>query len=62
MTCVNSMGLRGLLLAAKACKQPGARLAVATLRPECRFVVEVSGFTSFIDCHETCEAALAGFV
>ena len=61
MTYVNSLGLRGLLLAAKACEQQSATLAVAALRPECRFVMEVSGFASFIDCHETCEAALAAF-
>ncbi len=59
MTYVNSTGLRALLLCAKACQQEGGRFAIAGLSPECRSVMDMSGFLSVIDYHETSEAAVA---
>ena len=32
---------------------------LCALQPECKSVMEVSGFLSMLDCHESCEAALA---
>ena len=59
MSYVNSTGLRALLLCAKICRQEGGKLAIAGLLPECRSVLNMSGFLSVIDYHETSEAALA---
>lgn len=61
MDYVNSSGLRALLLCAKACRQKAGKLAIAGLSPECRSVVDMSGFLSVIEYHETSEAAVAGF-
>ena len=55
---INSAGLRTLLICARTCRQVGGNLALAALRPQCRSVVYMSGFLSFIDLHETREAAL----
>ena len=57
---INSAGLRALLTCARTCRQEGGKLVLAALRPECRSVVSMSGFQSFIDLQETREAALAG--
>ena len=56
---INSTGLRTLLTCARTCRREGGKLVLAALRPECRSVVSMSGFLSFIDCRETPEAALA---
>ena len=59
MDYVSSAGLRVLLIGARKCQQGGGKLAIAALKPECRSVMEMSGFLSIIECHETSEAALA---
>ena len=59
MEYVSSAGLRVLLIGARKCQQGGGKLALASLKPECRSVLEMSGFLSIIDCHESSEAALA---
>ena len=56
---INSAGLRTLLICARRCRQEGGTLALAALRPQCRSVVYMSGFVSFLDLHQTREAALA---
>ena len=62
MSYVNSAGLRALLVCAKTCRQNGGRLAIAALTPQCRSVIEMSGFLSIIDYRETREDALAAVV
>ena len=59
MNYVSSAGLRVLLMSARNCQQHGGELALAALQPECRSVLEMSGFHTIIECHETSEAALA---
>ena len=59
MKYVSSSGLRALLVSARNCQQGGGKLAIAALQPDCRSVMEMSGFLSIIDCHETSEAAVA---
>ena len=59
MGYVSSAGLRVLLISARKCQQGDGKLAIAALQPECRSVMEMSGFLSIIECHETSEAALA---
>ena len=59
MSYVNSAGLRALLIGAKECRQAGGDLAIAALAPQCRSVMEMSGFLTVIDYRETLEAALA---
>lgn len=58
MSYISSVGLRVLLIGAKVCQQEGAKLAIAALSPNCRSVVEMSGFLSVIDYYETRDAAL----
>ena len=59
MTYISSAGLRAVLAGATTRRHLGGRLAIAALAPECRSVLEVSGFLSFLDDHETVDAALA---
>ena len=59
MGYVSSAGLRVLLVSARKCQQGGGKLAMAALQPECRAVMEMSGFHAIIECHESNEAALA---
>ena len=50
---------RALLIGAKECRRAGGDLAIAALAPQCRSVMEMSGFLTVIDYRETLEAALA---
>ncbi len=59
MDYVSSAGLRVFLAGARSCEQNGGKLSICALRPECRSVLEISGFHTVIDCHDTREAALA---
>ena len=59
MRFVSSAGLRALLVAASNCQQQGGKLIIAVLQPECRPIMNMSGFLSIIEYRETREAALA---
>ncbi len=59
MSYISSAGLRVLLVGAKTCRQEGGRFALAALAPQCRSVLEMSGFLSVVEHHETRGAALA---
>ena len=59
MGYVSSAGLRALLVSARKCQQGGGKLAISAMQPECLSVMEMSGFLSIIECHETNEAAVA---
>ena len=59
MGYVSSAGLRALLVSARKCQQGGGKLTVADLQPDCRSVMEMSGFLAIIECHDTSEAAIA---
>ena len=59
MTYLSSGGLRAVLIGAKTCQRLGGGLVIAALGPECRTVMETSGFLPILDCHETVDAALA---
>lgn len=56
---ISSGGLRALLIGAKLCRQQDGDLVVAALHPQCRRVLEITGFLSILDHHETLAAALA---
>ena len=55
---VSSAGLRVLLMAAKAARGAGARIALATLQPSVRQVFDISGFSSLFEIHEDAAAAI----
>ncbi len=59
MTYVSSAGLRALLQCARLCRQRGGNLHIAAMNAECLAVLNMSGFHSVIDCHESRDAALA---
>lgn len=59
MTYVSSAGLRIFLTGARKCQQGGGKLTICSLQPDCKSVIETSGFHTVIDCHDTREAALA---
>ena len=46
---LSSAGLRALLLAAKALQKRGERLRVSNVSPQIRNVLNLTGFTTFID-------------
>ena len=54
---VSSAGLRVLLMAAKAARGAGARIALAALQPSVRQVFDISGFSSLFEIHENAAAA-----
>ena len=56
---LSSTGLRALVVCAKSCRRVGGTLAIAALQPDCLSLMEMSGFLSVIECHDTNEAALA---
>ena len=59
MSYISSAGLRAFLVTARNCQQQGGKLIIAALQPECRSIMNMSGFLSIIEYHETREAALA---
>lgn len=59
MEYVSSAGLRAFLTSARKCQQSGGQLLICALQPDCKSVIEASGFDTIIDCHDTREAALA---
>lgn len=59
MEYISSAGLRVILVSAKKCQSEGGKLAVCSLRPACKSVMEVSGFLNMLEYHETRDAALA---
>ncbi len=60
ITYIASAGLRAILIGAQACMQEDGELAVASPLPECRAIMEATGFLSVLNYHESVEAALAG--
>ena len=48
---VSSAGLRVMLVALKAAKKSGGRLALCGARPEVREVLEVTGFAALLSLH-----------
>lgn len=59
MTYVSSAGLRALLRCARLCRRQRGTLLIASLSAQPLSVLNMSGFLSVIDCHETRDAALA---
>ena len=59
MRYVSSAGLRAFVVCARSCRKAGGKLMLAAVQDDCRSVLEMSGFLSVIDCHDTIEAALA---
>ena len=59
LTYISSAGLRAVLIGAKTFREAGGKFFIAALSPQCRSVMDMSGFLSVIDYRETCEAALA---
>lgn len=54
---VSSAGLRVLLMAAKAARGAGARIALAALQPAVRQVFDISGFSSLFEIHDDAATA-----
>ncbi len=42
----------------KLCKRDGGKLSICALQPGCKLVLEINGFHTIIDMHETRETAL----
>ena len=59
MNYIGSAGMRVFLLAARRCAQAGGLLSIAALQPACKSVVEMGGFHTIIDCHDSLDEALA---
>lgn len=59
MDYISSAGLRTVLIGARTCKQKGGALTLCALKPDCRSVLEVSGFLNIVDCYDTRGDALA---
>ena len=59
MEYISSAGLRVLLTGARQCQQNDGALAICGLKPDCRSVLEVSGFLSILDCRESRTDAVA---
>ena len=59
MVYISSAGLRSVLVGSRKCQQAGGKLAICTLQPDCRSVMEASGFVTIIPCYDSREAALA---
>jgi anti-sigma B factor antagonist len=57
----SSAGLRVLLTTLKDARQRGGDLRLASIRPNVRQVLELSGFTSILKCFPETQAAIASF-
>jgi anti-sigma B factor antagonist len=57
----SSAGLRVLLTTLKDARQRGGDLRLASIRPNVRQVLELSGFTSILKCFPETQAAVASF-
>lgn len=55
---MSSAGLRVLLMAAKRAKNGSSRLVLAAPQEGVKQVLEISGFTSILDIHATCQEAV----
>ncbi len=56
---ISSVGLRVLMIAGKAARARGARIAVAGLRPVVQEIFAISRFNGVVEMHPTVAAALA---
>lgn len=59
MIYISSAGLRSVLVGSRKCQQAGGKLTICALQPDCRSVMEASGFATIIPCYDNREAALA---
>lgn len=58
---ISSVGLRALMVAAKACKHADGKLVVAALQPVVLEVFQISKFDKIIPIFDTLRDALASF-
>lgn len=58
MTYISSSGMRVFLVAAKRCQLAGGLLSIAAPQPSCRSVIEMAGFHTIINCHDSHNEAL----
>jgi anti-sigma B factor antagonist/stage II sporulation protein AA (anti-sigma F factor antagonist) len=56
---ISSVGLRVLMIAGKAARARGARIAVAALRPVVQEIFSISRFNGVVEMFPTVAAALA---
>ncbi len=59
MNYISSAGLRTVLIGARSCQQKGGGLAICALQPECRAVMEMSGFLQILKSYDTRDQAVA---
>lgn len=55
---ISSAGLRGILGMVKAMKSSGGKLAFCSLQPMVVEVFRISGFSSMLSVHNTCDEAV----
>jgi anti-sigma B factor antagonist len=58
VTYISSVGLRVLMIASKALRARGARIAVAAMQPVVDEILEISRFTAVVEVFTTVDAAL----
>lgn len=59
MDYISSAGLRTVLIGARTCQQNGGALTLCALQPDCRSVLEMSGFLNIVKCYDTRGDAIA---
>lgn len=59
MDYISSAGLRAVLIGARMCQQKGGALTLCALQPDCRTVLEMSGFLNIVKCYDTRGDAVA---
>ena len=59
MEYISSAGLRTVLIGARNCQKNKGKLTLCALQPECRSVMEISGFLNILDVYETRDEAIA---
>ena len=59
MSYVSSAGLRALIVCDRHCEHRGGKFVVAALQRECRQVIDMSGFLTALEHHETTDGAAA---
>ncbi len=59
MSYISSAGLRAVLIGARRSQEAQGKLCLCAVQPSCMEVLEISGFLSLIDVHDTLDAAQA---